>query len=1589
MQQRCAQQSPSKRSVLQSLCVLLAVLCAAPSMALHAAEPYFTLSTNKSFAPGDRPKLHLYTHDVDALEFRVYRVQNPEAFAAKLQEMHSFGDPSHAWKVDEQVDETTWLERFHDWKGDLWYDIKEFFRTQFSKPTRDAFKTKQSSLARRSTIVDAAQFAQIPILNGKQLVARWRLRVPVTFVSDNQILPIDALGRGMYLVEATDGHLKAYTLLLVSQTALVTRLVHGQVVSFVVDRASGAPVAGASVSMQLADDAIVHKNSAADGTAVFDRGPASAESETTDTESGQKFWLMAHSGEDVALNAPFSYSFTQAAESGSVAYVYTDRPVYRPGNTVHFKAILRDRSGNNLVVPAAGRIHAKAVDEADKTLLEADLPLSAMGTLQGDLMLPAETGLGYARITLTRGESDDTLGAATFRVEEYRKPEYQVHLSVLKQRLLQGESNSATIEAKYFFGEPVANGRVKYRVYQSRHYWWGDPAEADDDDSGDQAASDDSFSSSPDVGEGDQNSEQTGRLDQDGKLTVSIPTRYSDEERHDMDYVVEAGVTDEAGREITGRYRFTATHGSFRVHVEPQSYTVHAGGATALRVSAVDYDEHPVQTRVHLKLVERVSGDEDDAATGKTLSETDVNTAADGAGIATLIAPASASGSLKVVATAITPEHRTVEDDDYVWASGNDAGDEDSDEGQKVRLLTDKKTYAPGDTAHITLVSPVADFHALFTATANVPVLRKVLEARGKTLTFDLPIGKEAQPNLTLDAVFIKDEKMYQGRRDLHVPPIQQRLQVGITPAANVFQPGQAAIYDVTTNDSQGRPVSAELSFGVVDEAIYALYPDDSGDIVKQLYPDRSLYPEYESSLTYYFTGEAGTRSPQLAMRHTRYGPQLAQVKPSNEAKGPRIRKDFPDTAYWQPAIRTDASGHARVTLTYPDSLTSWRATVRAITASSQAGSTVNRVIVRKNIIVRMGQPRFVRKGDSLTVPVIVHNYLTETKQVQVSLDATGLDLAQAAPQTVTLQPRADTTVNYHLHASAIGRATLIAKAISEGEGDALQVSFPVQPDGVKQSIASSGVVNNSATRDIGINFPAGTDPAAHMLRITASPSIAGALFGALDYLTGFPYGCTEQTMSSFLPDVLVSQALGKLGVPLKESPAKLHAQVAAGLQKLSDTHHSDGGWGWWQEDDSQVFMTAYVVSGLQQAVDAGYPEANSGIDSGANYLAKQLQQHPRMLPDLRAFVVYALALHKYNVAAHLDMLYSRRNDLSPQALAYTGLAMRLAKDSRSGEMADLLASKANVQGELASWTADRNNLLDVDTNESASATAFALKFLLEERPNSPLLPKAAQWLMLRRDGGEWWGSTQDTAFVLYGLTDYVVATHELDADLDVDISVNGAPVAHRHFDRGDALHGTTFAVTIEAAHLQPGRNTVHIATHGSGRAYWSVQTSYYSTVKSGYQQGTMQLNLARDYFKLAPKQDNGHVVYTLQALNGPVQQGDILAVHLGVTGSPQKYLLIEDPIAAGTEFVRNRGSYTIQGRPDTWSDWYTRQEFHDDRAAFFSTTFTQRQDLFYLVQVVNAGSFAVSPARVTPMYQPGVQATTDALHLDVPEVAR
>jgi hypothetical protein len=177
----------------------------------------------------------------------------------------------------------------------------------------------------------------------------------------------------------------------------------------------------------------------------------------------------------------------------------------------------------------------------------------------------------------------------------------------------------------------------------------------------------------------------------------------------------------------------------------------------------------------------------------------------------------------------------------------------------------------------------------------------------------------------------------------------------------------------------------------------------------------------------------------------------------------------------------------------------------------------------------------------------------------------------------------------------------------------------------------------------------------------------------------------------------------------------------------------------------------------------------------------------------------------------------------------------------------------------------------------------------------------------------------------------------------------------------------------------------VTVRKSGNGITYWSAEADWYSADKALAQQGRGSLNITRDYYVLQKKQAaGGPITYDLAPLNGPVHVGDIIAVKLAVNGTDWKYLLAEDPIPSGTEFLDHSELYTLNNKPDWWADWFTRKEFHDDRAAFFNTEFSGRRSYVYLLKVVNPGKYAISPAQAGPMYQPAVQATTDPATLEV-----
>ncbi|HLW53739.1 MAG TPA: MG2 domain-containing protein [Candidatus Angelobacter sp.] len=1542
------------------------------SQALAAADPYFTVSTDRTFLPGEKATVHLYTRDVPALEFRLYRVNDPVQFFETLRDVHGFGTGHYGPK--EQIEEKTRIERYHDWKHGMWVNIRDFFRGQFTKQSRSQIRAAQGQ-KQKSKMGTAVMFAEVPLLNSKQLVARWRQEVPSQFLSDRQDVPVESLDKGAYVVEATDGKLRAYTVLVVSDLALVTKFAPGQFLAFTVDRRSGAPVAGTQVEVWNARKKIATTKTDDQGLSLIPLSSGtSADHQQSQSEDTR---IVATHGHDVALVAPYYLNFSSDPGEDWVGYIYTDRPVYRPGHPVHFKGILRSRSGEKYRVPAGQQVQMTVQDSNGKQVYQAGANVSAYGSVHGDLNLPADASLGYYFISVRSTAGSPYGMSGGFQVEEYKKPEYEVRVTPDQPRILEGGQATATIEAKYYFGEPVAGAQVKYVVHRTTYWSPFFTYEGPDDDSGQNFADDSDGGGDYDYG-GEQLSEQTGKLDSNGRLKITIPTTL-DKNKQDLRYRVEARVTDESRREISGFNSVIATYGSFRVGVSADKYMYQPGETMTFTVTAKDYDGNPVQTAFHLELSRW-----DYRSHYKAFQTADGQTGKDGT--ATVQLAAQSAGSITAKVTATTPENRQVEGSTWLWIPGG--GQQSWQENKQIRIIPDKKSYKAGDTAHLMVMTNVAAAQVLITTEGRTIQSKRVVQSKNKddkSVMVDVPITADNQPNVFVSATFVHDNTLYTGMKNLKVPADQQHLTVTVEPSQPQFTPGQAASYNITARDAAGNPVAGDFSVGVVDEAIYAIQPDNVQDIYNFFYGGIGDRVGTESSLTFFFTGEAGNRPMILATEFNSKHRRLAQLKPSETLVQPKVRKLFPDTALWLAEVKTDQNGRGQAQLTFPDSLTTWRATVRGATLDTKVGSAVNKVMVRKNVMVRLAVPRFFRQGDDVTVSTIVHNYLPDAKDVQMSLDVKGLTQQETAAVKVNVPSKADQRADWHVHAQNVRESDLLAKALTNQESDAMEITLPVIPYGVKLPDTRSGTVaaaNGQAQATI--NLPGDPMTAAPTLSVSISPSIAGSIFGALDYLTSYPYGCTEQTMSGFLPDIVVARAMKDLNLQSTINTPELEKKIRAGLDRLYDFQHEDGGWGWWKEDESYVFMTAYVISGLAQAKTAGYEIKPEALTNGEKFLKQQLQQHANMRPDLRAYVVYALALDKASDSKMLDEAYGRRSDMNSQGLSMLGLALHAAGDSRDRDVAALLEKQAIVDESEAHWPSDYDYLMEFYIDDSVESTAYALRLLSQTTPASPLLPKAAAYLVNHRDGGYFWLSTKQTSMVVFGLLEYVKVTHEFDADFTADVYVNDAKVLTRHFTKADTMKSELPHVNLTTDQLRQGANSVRIQKSGPGRLYWSARGEYYTTEKKFFQNNKFSLNITRDYYRLAPAQVQDRIVYDLQPLSGEVHSGDVIAVRLSVNGSEWRYLLVEDPIPAGAEFIQRDDLYELRQKTDWWGFWFTRREFYDDHAAFFQTYFKDHKEYVYLLKIVNPGKFRISPASVQPMYQPSVLATTDAATMEV-----
>ncbi len=1346
-------------------------------------------------------------------------------------------------------------------------------------------------------------------------------------------------------------------------------------------------------------------------------------------------------------------------EAGYRSHVYTDREIYRPGQTVYFRGIVRAEKDVQYRLPDLRSVRVQIYDANYEELFNEELTLDEFGAFHGEITLSEGASLGYYRI---QTQAADLYAETTFQVAAYRPPEFEVTVTPDEPEILQGKATKAVVDVSYFFGGPVADAQVEWNVLAESHAfrphqfgrysfrdvddpwicwdcWWWKPA--------------------PRLEPVLSGSGQTGR---NGQLVIELPadiaTRGLDaddaESPGSRRLTVEATVYGRDGQVISGRSQIIVHQGEFYIGLAPQQYVGEVEEEMAVDVVTVDWTgerwpnqqlDYEVYLRewVNTFVEDEAGGGRWEWETKETLvAEGELTTDPNAAGVVRFTP--NQGGSYHVVVSGRDRGERLVRSSLFVWVSGDEYVSWRRENNDRITLISDKTSYAPGETAEILIPSPFqGDQWAWITVERGGILQQEVLKLESNSQVYRLPLTVGHVPNIYVSTVIVQGREPNGRLADykvgyvaLDVSTEQQELTVTLTPSTEKAGPGETVNFEVQATDYAGNPVAAEFSLDLVDKAVLTLSPRTPDAIVEAFYGRRGLgvntasglsisvnrllleeLEEYDRDVEDEFRAISGadafaaaTPAPMATAPAEVMVEKEVVVEAAVEAPaaapppGVELREEFADTAYWRADVVTGSDGRAVVEVKLPDNLTTWVMRGVGATVETRVGEGTTEIIATKPLLIRPVAPRFFVVEDHVQLAANVSNNTNQDLDVTVAIDAVGLtfDPSTNRESRITIPASGERKVTWWVTAQDVPNVDLIFSAVSGEYGDATRPRLTTGPEGTLQvfrytapEVVGTGgqlVGPQGDSRTEAIVMPTKYDDRRGELSIRLDPSLAAAMRDGLDYLEHFEYECTEQTVSRFLPNVLTYRALRDLGVADPALEAKLPGLVEEGLNRLYLQQHGDGGWGWWYDDDSNPYLTSYVVFALVKAREAGFEVRQDVLQRGLDYLNGQLVPTGRLNAtreaNRQAWILYVMAEAGEigRVSEWVDSLYESREKLSHYSRAYLAMTLDLLQpgDERIRTLLADLNNDAILSATGAHWEERYHDWWAMNTD--TRSTAIILDALTKLDPNNALNPNVVRWLMIARKDGIW-ETTQETAWALIALTDWMVLTGELEGQYDYGVSFNGDVLADGQVTPATIDQSIKLRVDV-ADLLADVANYLTVSRgDGPGRLYYTAHLKVYLPVEE-IEPLNRGVIVQRQYTRAdcVPTKDTPCHDVTEAGV------GDVIQVKLTIIAPHDLYyLVVEDMLPAGAEAIDTSLDTTslLEREPtlrrqmdrDYWYDfywwwwnWYSRTELRDEKVVLFADYVPAgTYEYTYTFRAVLPGEYQVIPTFANEFYFPEV----------------
>ncbi|OYD15762.1 hypothetical protein CH333_04990 [candidate division WOR-3 bacterium JGI_Cruoil_03_44_89] len=1263
------------------------------------------------------------------------------------------------------------------------------------------------------------------------------------------------------------------------------------------------------------------------------------------------------------------------------AYIFTEKGLYRAGETVHIKGIMRKKRGGMWILPDIDSIPIRIKNSRGEDIFVDTLKLNSYGSFFKDLPLSedAPTGLYLIKVSLPEKNIYFT---NHFRVEAYRPAEFEVKVSAERDTFIVDEGFWAEASGKYLFGMPMKDAPVSWNLRKRNYRLRYSQYEA--------------YTFGKYEVERDRKiiSSGKGNLNDDGLFSARAKLSSKDIKAPSK-ITFEATVTASNKRTVSGRQNWIALPANLLLGLKTSEYLYILGDTVKTSMIAIKPSGEKVTgVNVSIRVIRMEWRSIKKARFGRRYEWVSENIEIEksykqvnSSGDSTLIRfVPDEPGYYSIIASAKDERSRKTSTKIYFYVTGRGFAGWEMRDDDIIELVPDKEVYEVGDTARILVKSPYDSTNALVTMERELVLNKFITKIRGNADYIEIPIDSTCLPNIYVGVTLIRgrvkelawDAKKETdlgkpqfkiGYANLKVDAKEKHLAVSVWSEEEEYRPGDSVTVNFTVDNYKGEPVdSAELALFVVDLGVLNLIDFKTPEPFDYFYGMRPLSVRtVESRL--HIIGERN------------YGEKGEEHGGGGGLKGISYREKFITTAYYEACILTDESGKGSATFILPDNLTKFRIMAVAQTKNSQFGSAESHLTVNLPFILTPSLPRFARVDDEFEAGIVVHNRTDKSSIASIECEAEGIKLIGENSHEFMISPNESKEALFKFKAEREGEAAFKFNGRMGKEEDALKVTLPVKNPPFNEAVATFSAIDDSIIESI--YAPSNTFENLGELEILLSSSILAGMENGIKFLLDFPYECLEQRLSKIFPLIVGEDIINDFKLaPI--TGQTLRDTVQGVLDEVGEYQVKSGGFVYYKDGLYPApYLSAYTMYVLKRAKDNGYLIDSDVTIRGKRYLRNILRldkvdwnypynEYAKLTS--KAFCLYVLALWDDYDKAYASRLFEHREQLSvfgKTLLLKAGRELGMGNEFET-ELSRIILNKAKLSPTTAHFEESENRGWTFPS--PGKVTAFVVQAFTELDMSFPYKDMAIKWLVEER-ARKARPTTHENAFVFDAFQTYYRKYEREEPDFTAKIVLSEREIVNQLFKGRTNRPPVRFSVPLDSI---PSDTTIpiRISKLGEGRLYYVLRMIY------ALKESPIAFDEGFYVWKEILTLDDRKVE--------KFKRGKLYKVILHV-GVPETRIfgIVDDPLPAGFEVVNphfvteseeTRQEYreARRKRKRHWWGSFDHQEVYDDKVILVGKhMFPDEHTWIYFVKATTSGKFLLPATKAEEMYSPEVFGST------------